>query len=116
MVYLKKYSKSDVYMSPAGTVMDAAAVASQFPAASRFTHVVETDAAGQVMYGFYNLASMCSKYGVDHTLPADAAVEALSLAMQAQKDAQAEAAKVPSAEERIAAMMEYQALTTMNDA
>ena len=49
MVYLKKYSKSDVYMSPAGTVMDAAAVASQFPAASRFTHVVETDAAGQVM-------------------------------------------------------------------
>lgn len=115
MIYLKKYQKTDTYVSPASTIMDAEKVRKEFPAASLFTHVVETDPTGQMMYGMYNLAAMRSQYGIDSLLSEDDAITALAEAMNAEQEAQAAAAAEPTAEERIAAMLEYQALTTMSD-
>ena len=114
-ITLKKYVSDDTYMAPSGALMDAAAVRAKFPASAHFAHVVQTDAAGQMMYGFYNLAAMRSKYGIDSSLSEDEAVPALEAAMNAEQDAQAAAATEPTAEERIAAMMEYQVLTSMSD-
>lgn len=115
MIYLKKYQPNDTYVSPASTIMDSEKVKKEFPAAFVVTHVVQTDASSQMMYGMYNLASMRSQYNIDSSLGEDEAIIALQTAMNDEREAQAAMAAIPSAEERIAAMMEYQALTTMSD-
>lgn len=114
-IYLKKYDSKDTYMSPSGMVMDADEVKKEFPASSMFTFVVQTDEYGQMMYGMYNLASMKSKYGVSSSLGDDEAVVTLQNAMNSEQEELAIAAENPTPEERIAAMLEYQALTSLED-
>lgn len=115
-ITLKKYKQTDMYMSPSGALMDAAAVSEQFPAASVFPHVVETDPAGQMMYGLYNLAAMRGQYGIDPALGEAEAIAALTDAMNAEQEAQKEAATQPSVEERTAAALEFLAMSSLPDA
>lgn len=115
MIYLKKYVPTDLYMSPSGALMDAAAVSEQFPAAAVFPHVVETDQAGQMMYGLYNLAAMRSQYGVDAALAENEAITAVADAMNAEQEAQREAANQPTVEERTAAALEFLAMNSLPD-
>lgn len=104
MIHLKRYDLNHVYMSPASTVMDAQAVTEQFPAVAYFTHVVETDANGEMMFALQNLSAMRNQYGIDASISEDAAIAALQNILNQQANATQE----PSAEERIAAAMEFQ--------
>ena len=95
--------------------MDAAAVLSRFPAAQHFAHIVHTDAGEEMMYGFYSLSAMKSKYGVEISYPTQA-VKAVENAMNAEQEAQEEeAASYIAPEERIAAALEFQALASLPD-
>jgi hypothetical protein len=114
-IYLKKYTSNDIYMSPAGTVMDATAVQKEFPAAMSFSFVVQTDASGQMMYGMYNLAAMKSQYDIDMSLDEASSITALAEAMNAEQEAQAAAQGEATAEERIAAALEYQVMASLPD-
>ena len=117
-VYLKLYDANDTYMSPAGTMMDEAGVLERFPAVAHFQHVVQTDAGGEMMYGFYSLSAMKSKYGVEISNPTQAvkAVEDAMNAEQEQQEAEAQAmAEAITPEERIAAALEFQALASLPD-
>ena len=117
-VYLKLYNPNDTYMSPSGEIMDAENVLRHFPAAQTFTHIVHTDAGQEMMYGFYSLSAMKSKYGIEGGTP-EQAVQAVENAMNAEREAQeAEAlaqAEMVTPEERIAAALEFQALAAMPD-
>ena len=116
-IYLKLYNPADTYTSPAGTLMDATKVAEEFPASQVFPYIVQTDESGIVMYGFYNLSGMRSKYNVDSNLSDAEAVQAVENAMNAEQEAQeVEAASYISPEERIAAALEFQTLTSLPDA
>ena len=116
MIYLKRYNENDLYMAPSGAIMDAAAVLKQWPAVSHFAHVVQTDASGEMMYGFYNLSAMRGQYGIDPSLDPDAAAAALEAAMNAEQEAQAEAAaNAVSVEERTAAALELLAISSLPD-
>lgn len=118
-IYLKLYDPNDTYLSPASTLYDAAGVLRDFPAAQTFPHVVHTDEGEEMMYGFYSLSAMKSKYGVDKTLTGAAAVQAVEDAMNAEREAQeaeaAAAAEMVTPEERIAAALEFQALASLPD-
>ena len=114
-IYLKKYEPKTTYMSPANTVLDAARVKANYPATQYFTFVVQTNKTGEIMYGLYNLASMRDRYDISDDLTEDEAITALEQAMNAEREARETAAAEPSAEERIAAMMEYQTLTSLED-
>lgn len=114
-IYLKKYDSKDTYMSPANTVLDAARVKTNYPATQYFAFVVQTNKTGEIMYGLYNLASMRDRYDISDDLTEDEAITALEQAMNAEREAQAASAAEPTAEERIAAMMEYQVLTSLED-
>lgn len=117
-VYLKLYDANDTYMSPAGTLMDEAGVLEHFPAVAHFQHIVHTDAGGEMMYGFYSLSAMKSKYGVEISNPTQAvkAVEDAMNAEQEQQEAEAQAmAEAITPEERIAAALEFQALASLPD-
>lgn len=116
-IYLRLYDPADTFMSPGGTIMDAAAVREQFPASQVFAYIVHTDASGEVMYGFYSLSAMKSKYGISQSLTGAEAVQAVEDAMNAEKEAEAEAQEnYVSPEERIAAALEFQALSSLPDA
>ncbi len=116
-IYLRLYDPADTFLAPGGTIMDAAAVREQFPASQMFTYIVHTDAGGEVMYGFYSLSAMRSKYGISQALTGAEAVQAVENAMNAEKEAEAEAqASYISPEERIAAALEFQALSSLPDA
>lgn len=117
-IHLKLYNSSDTYMSPSGAIMDSVKVQHDFPAVSNFTFIVETDTYEEMMYGFYSLSAMKAKYDVDNTLTDEEAVQAIEYAMNLEKiiDSQPQPAENPvTAEERIAAALEYQMLNDMED-
>lgn len=114
-IYLKLYNPADTYISPASTVMDAAGVLADFPAATAFPHIVHTDANGEMLYGMYVLSAMKAKYNVT-TGNNEQAVQAIEDAMNAEREAQEEeAASYIAPEERIAAALEFQALASLPD-
>lgn len=106
MIICEKYTGDKTYMFPNGHIADKDAVLRQFPAALTFTHVVETDEEGQVMWSFNNLAAMKSMYEIDKSLSEEEAIAKL----QEIRNTPAPEPEA-SAEERIAAALEYQNLT-----
>lgn len=118
-VYLKLYRPQDTYISPAGTIMDAAAVEKEFPATKIYPYVVGTDAAGQMMHSLSSLGTLKAQYGIGGSVSNEEAVALIAEKMYessvaAEQEAE-EAAQVPDATERIAAMLEYQVLSSMTD-
>lgn len=115
-IYLKLYNFNDIYMSPSGDIMDAVKVGNQFPASQSFPYIVQTDAGEEMMYGFYSLSSMKSKYNISQDLTNIEAVQAIEEAMNAEQEAQElEAQSYIPPEERIAASLEFQTLTSLPD-
>ena len=118
-IYLKLYNANDIYMSPSNEIMDEVTVLNHFPAVSHFTYIFQTDASGEMMYGFYSLSAMKSKYNIDSSLDNMEAVEAIEVAMNeeiaAQIAAELEAANAVTPEERIAAALEFQNLSNLPD-
>ena len=104
MKHLEKYTGTKTYMFPNGALATPEAVLNQFPAATSFVHIVETDAAGEVMFAFQNLSAMRTLYNIDSALSEAEAIAALQTAINTVPE------NTPSAEERIAAALEYQNL------
>lgn len=109
MKVLEKYTGEKNYMTPSGALATPEFVLAQFPAATSFVHVVETDVMGEVMFSFENLSAMRSRYELDMTLTEDEAIAELQRLINIVPET------TPSAEERIAAALEYQNLVGMED-
>lgn len=108
MIKLEKYTGAKTYMTPIGTLATPESVAAETPAVAHFTFVVETDPRGEVMRSFENLSVLRGINNLDEALTDDeaiAAIEAIRNAPPPEPE--------PSAEERIAAAMEYQNLMSM---
>ena len=98
-------------MFPNGALATPEKMLEQFPAVLTFTHIIETDEAGEVCFAVQNLNAMRSLYGVDSTLTEAEAIEAIQTIVNAPGPE-----PEPSAEERIASALEYQNLISMEDA
>ena len=109
MKILEKYDNAKTYMFPSGALATPAAVKAQFPASDVFPHIVETDAGGQVMFALENLSAMRSLYEIDAALTEEEAIEAIQTIINTPPE------ETVSAEERIAAALEYQNLTSLED-
>ena len=112
MKFLEKYTGEKTYMFPNGNLATPQTVLEQFPAALSFVHIVETDENGEVMWAFQNLSAMRSMYQIDRSLSEDEAIIALQNIINTPSEIVEE---IPSAEERIAAALEYQNLMAMED-
>lgn len=108
MKIIEKYTGEKTYMFPNGAIATKEAVLSQFPAALTFVHIVETDEAGEVMFALQNLAALRSLYEIDKSLNEEEAIAAIQTAIN-NVSVNDEA----TAEERIAAALEYQNLMAM---
>lgn len=111
MKKLEKYTGDKIYMFPNGSLATKDAVLQQFPAAAQFTFVVTTDEYGEVMLGMDNLALLRSIYGIDSSLTEDEAIAAIEELVNTEPEISSEA----TAEERIAAALEYQVMASLPD-
>lgn len=108
MIKIEKYNGSKTYMFPNGELATPEKVREKFPAVNTFTHIVETDEAGQVLFAIQNLAAIKSQMGIDANLSEEESISKI----EELRNAPAPEPEV-SAEERIAAALEYQNLTSM---
>lgn len=111
MKIIEKYTGNKTYLFPNGKLATKEAVLENFPAALMFTHVVETDENGEVMWAFQNLSALRSMKNIDKSLSEDEAIQVLQDMLNTPRPVNT----TPSAEERIAAALEYQNLLAMED-
>lgn len=107
MKKLEKYTGEKTYMFPNGTVADPNTILINYPAVNIFTHIVETDQNGEVMFAIQNLSAMRSMYNIDTVLTEDEAIAAIEVIINTVPKQE------PSSNERLAAAMEFQNLLNM---
>ena len=105
------YDGTKTYMFPNGEIATKERMLAQFPAVLTFTHIIETDEAGEVAFAVQNLAAMCTIHGIDQSLTNEEKVAVLEEIVNTEPEVDTTA----TAEERIAAALEYQVLTYMDD-
>ena len=107
---IEKYTGDKTYMFPNGAIATKEAVLKQFPSALTFVHYVETDENGEVMWAFQNLSAMRTMYEIDSSLSEEEALAKIEEIINTPPPE-----PEPSAEERMAAAMELQALNSLTD-
>ena len=112
MIKLEKYTGDKTYMFPNGAIATREAVLKEFPAAETFTFVVTTDDGGEVMWGMDNLSGLRASRDIDPSLSEDEAIAAIEAIMNTPEEPVED---VPTAEERIAAALEYQVMASLPD-
>lgn len=102
MIRIEKYVGTKTYMYPNSVLATPEKVMAEFPACLDFTHIVETDEAGEVMFALQNLSAVRSQLGIASSLSEDEAIAAIELIRNAVSEESVE----PTAEERTAAALE----------
>lgn len=105
---IEKYTGDKTYMFPNGAIATKEAVLKQFPAALSFVHFVETDENGEIMWAFQNLSAMRTMYEIDSSLSEEEALRKIEEIINTPPPE-----PEPSAEERMAAAMEFQNLMSL---
>ena len=111
MKKLMKYTGDRTFIFPNGEVATPERVASDYPATGVFTHVVETDDNCEVLFASQNLSAMRSIYEIDTSLTEDEAIAEIEKIVNTPPEVSTEA----TAEERIAAALEYQVMASLPD-
>ena len=106
-----KYTGEKTFMFPNGALATKDAVLRQFPAALTFVHIVETDENEEVMWALQNLSALRSQMGIDSSLTEEEAIVAIEEIVNTEPEVSTE----PTAEERIAAALEYQVMASLPD-
>lgn len=108
MKKIVKYTGEKTYMYPNGSIATPEKVKEDFLAILKFPHIIETDASEQVLFAVDNLSAVRFQMGIDTSLSEDEAIakiEEIRNTLPAEPD--------PSAEERIAAALEYQNIANL---
>jgi len=105
MLKLEKFDGTKTYMFPNGALATPEAIRAKFPAVDQFAHVIEVN--GDVCQAVMNLNALRQIHAVDDELDEDAAISAIETIINTPAE------EVISAEERIAAALEYQNLLTL---
>lgn len=111
MKKLIKYTGEKTFMFPTSALATREAVLEHFPGALTFTHVVETDENEEVMWALENLSALRSQYNIDSSLTEEEAITAIQEIVNTEPEVSTE----PTAEERIAAALEYQVMASLPD-
>lgn len=108
MIKVEKYNNSKTYMFPSGDIATPERVEKDYPAVKYFDHIIETDEAGQVMFAIQNLAAAKSQFEIDANLSDE---EAIAKIEEIRNTPPPE--PEPTAEDRIAAALEFNNLLNM---
>ena len=106
-----KYTGEKTFMFPNGELATKEVVLNKFPAALTFTFIVETDENEEVMWALQNLSALRTQMGIDSSLSEDEAIAAIEEIINTPPEESTEV----TAEERIAAALEYQVMASLPD-
>lgn len=106
MIKLEKFDGKKVYMYPNGEIATSERIKNDFPAIEHFIHVLEV--SGEVCQAVMNLNALRQQYDIDPELSEEDAIQAIEDIINAPQPT-----PEPTAEERIAAALEFQNLMTM---
>ena len=106
-----KYTGDKTFMFPNGGLATPEIVAEQYPAVTAFTHIIETDDNCEVLFAIQNLSAMRNIYNIDTSLTEDEAIAKIEEIVNTPEPESTEA----TAEERIAAALEYQVMASLPD-
>jgi len=106
MIKLEKYTGNITYMFPNGEIATPERLEQDFPAITLFPHVLEVN--GNVCQAVMELEALRQMHQIDASLSETEAIEAIETIVNTP-----EPEPEPSAEERIAAAMEFQNLMSM---
>ena len=110
MIKLEFYTGEKDYVTPSGVLYNKEKVLEEFPAALTVPFVVETNSKGRVIFGMSALDTLCSVYGIDDELSDEEAIAAIEEIRNTPAPN-----PEPTAEERIAAALEYQVISSLPD-
>jgi predicted DNA-binding protein (UPF0251 family) len=111
MKIIKLWDNTKTYMYPNSSIASPERVMEDFPAITVFPHIIETDENEQVIFAIENLAAMRSRYNIEAGLSEEEAIAQIQEIVNTPAPVNTE----PSAEERIAAALEFQVLASMED-
>ena len=103
MLKLEKFTGNKTYMFPNGHIATPERIRQDFPAVDIFTHVIEVN--GNVCQAVMELSALRSQYKIAEELTEDEAIVAIQEIINTPPPI-----PEPSAEERMAAAMEFQNL------
>ncbi len=106
MLKLERYSLGKIYMFPNGDIATPERIKQDFPAVDVFPHVLEIN--GNVCQAVMELQALRGIHNIDESLTDDEAIESIEIIINTPPEDPG-----PSAEERIAAAMEFQNLLNM---
>lgn len=112
MKKLIKYNGDKTFMFPNGVLATPSIMIDNFPAILTFAHLIETDEAEEVCFAVQNLSAMRGMYKIESSLSEEEAILKLEEIINMEPEPVEEE---PSAEERIAAALEYQNMMNMED-
>lgn len=111
MKKLIKYVGDKNFMFPNGMIATPEIIKQKYPATQIFTHVIETDDNCEVIFSIINLSAMRSSYKIDPSLSEEEAITAIEEIINTPPVIDTD----PTAEERIAAALEYQVMSSLPD-
>lgn len=106
MIKLEKFTGEKVYMFPNGQVATPEIMRKNYSALDYFPHIIQV--SGNTCLAIQELGAMRNFYGIDDSLTEDEAISAMEAIINTP-----EPVPEPTAEERIAAALEYQNLLSM---
>ena len=106
MLRIVKFDNSTTYMFPNGDIAPPEKIIEQFPAVIHFTHVLEIN--GDICQAVMNLNALRGIHNINESLTENEAIAAIEVIINTPPPA-----PEPTAEERIAASLEYQNLMMM---
>lgn len=102
MIKIEKYNGTKTYMYPNGSIATPEVIKKDFPAVDRFTHIIETDESGEVLFAIQNLAAIKSQMGLAKSLSDNEAIAKIEELRNTVPE------NFPSPTERIASALEFQ--------
>lgn len=108
MIKIQKYDNTKTYMYPNGELATPERVKKDFPAVDAFTHIIETDEAGQVLFAVQNLSAIKSQMGISVDSTDEEAIQQIETIRNAPPPE-----PEISPEERIAAALEFNNVLNM---
>lgn len=103
MLKLEKFTGDKTYMFPNGAVATPDVIRQQFPAVDHFPHVLEVN--GDVCQAVMSLSALRQMHNIDDVLSESEAIQAIQTIINTPPPE-----PEPTAEERIAASLEFQNL------
>lgn len=107
MFKIEKYTGEKTYMYPTGAMATPEDIKKGHPAVEYFTHIVETDEEGQVLFGIENLAAAKSRFGIPKDISEEEAIKRIEEIRNAPQDLK------PSLKEREVAALEFSNVLNM---